>query len=128
MEQTIYIVDDDPTVLRTLKRGLEWRDFTVETFESAQLFLDTHKTKRYGCLILDVQMQGMTGLELQQEITKRGISLPIIFITGHGGVEESDAALSAGAIDFLEKPFSQASLLDAIDRALKIDASNQQSE
>lgn len=128
MVQTIYIVDDDPTVLRTLERALIWRDFSVETFESAQSFLETYETQRNGCLILDVKMQGMTGLELQQEMNRQGNSLPIIFITGHGGAEEKEVALSAGAIEFLEKPFSQATLVDCIQRAFEQDASDQRSE
>lgn len=128
MEQKIFIVDDDPSVLRSLQRALEWRDFRVETYESARLFLDSYNSKRYGCLIVDVKMPGMSGLELQQELNERGMTLPVIFITGHGGAEESDVALRAGAIDFLEKPFDQEKLLQCIKRAFEVDASNHRAQ
>lgn len=118
MEQpTVYVVDDDPSIRKTLPRGLRRRGLNVEAYESAQEFLDAYSPEQPGCLILDLSMPGMDGLELQQVLIKRNITIPIIFITGHGGVPQSVQALRAGAIDFLEKPFLPDTLVIRIDEA-----------
>jgi len=120
----VYLVDDDPAVRKTLRRGLERRGFSVETFKSAQEFLDCYHPKQPGCLVLDLSMPEMDGLELQQELVNRDIKIPIIFITGHGGVPQSVQALKAGAIDFLEKPFLPDSLTARIEAGLIQDKIN----
>jgi len=122
MEQTVFLVDDDPSVLRTFPRALKRRGFNVQAFESAQSFLDAYTTDKAGCLVLDLSMPGMNGLELQEVMHEKGIELPIIFITGHGGVKDSVKALRAGAIDFLEKPFEPETLLERIGEAFEQDA------
>jgi len=116
----VYLVDDDPSILKALPRALRQHGLDVEAFSSATEFLESY-TDKPGCLILDLSMPEMTGLELQAELSARKISIPIIFITGHGGVPESVQALRAGAIDFLEKPFMPETLLQRIDEALAQD-------
>ena len=122
LEQPIvYLVDDDPSVRKVLVRGLSRRGLTVEAFDSAKNFLDNYSPEQPGCLILDLSMPDMNGLELQKELIERNITIPIIFITGHGGVQESVQALKAGAIDFLEKPFLPETLADRIAEAFAED-------
>ena len=120
-QPTVYLVDDDPAVRKTLPRGLTRRGLHVEAFGSAQSFLDAYLPELPGCLILDLSMPDMDGLELQQELISRGITIPIIFITGHGGVPESVRAIRAGAIDFLEKPFMPDTLAKRVEEALTKD-------
>ncbi len=120
-QQTVFVVDDDPSVLRTLPRGLTRRGFNVEAYNSALDFLNSDAIGRPGCLILDLSMPRMNGLQLQQALIEKGCSMPIIFITGHGGVPESVKALRAGAIDFLEKPFQPTVLLERIEEAFEQD-------
>ena len=115
---TVFIVDDDPDIRSSLSRALRLRGFTVESFSSAIAFLETYDCTRPGCLILDQGLPGMTGLELQTHLNDQGHGIPIIFITGHGGVPESVQAMKGGAIDFLEKPFRQAELIERINAAL----------
>lgn len=117
---TVYVVDDDEGIRSSLTRALNKRGFTVETFDSARAFLDRYDEHGLGCLVLDHGMPGMTGLELQNHLNRLGCPLPIIFITGHGGVPESVQAIKAGAVDFLEKPFSQAVLIERIETALDL--------
>lgn len=117
----VYLVDDDPSVRKTLPRGLKRRGLNVEAFDSAQEFLDDYSTEQPGCLILDLSMPGMDGLELQQELIHRKITIPIIFISGHGGIQQSVQALRAGAIDFLEKPFLPDTLANRIAEAFAQD-------
>lgn len=116
----IYIVDDDDDIRTSLSRSLKKRGFFVEAFASAQAFLEGYTPNRPGCIILDYGMDGMNGLELQQKLVSEGRALPIIFITGHGGIPESVQAMKAGAIDFLEKPFRTEILVERINQALKI--------
>ena len=123
IKQTVYLVDDDPCVLTTLPRALRRRGFTVEAFDTAKEFLNAFVPDKPSCLILDLSMPDMSGLELQETLIKRGCQIPIIFITGHGGVPESVQAIRAGAIDFLEKPFAQDVLLARIKEAFDQDAS-----
>lgn len=117
---TVFVVDDDEAIRTSLARALGKRGYTVETHDSAQSFLNAFDGTRTGCLILDHGMPGMTGLELQAHLNEQGLSIPIVFITGHGGVPESVRAIKAGAVDFLEKPFRQADLIERIETAFKL--------
>ena len=101
---TIFLVDDDPGVLRALARVLREDGWSVETFESAEAFLARPDPKAEGCLVLDVTMPGLDGLELQQQLAAAGEALPIVFISGHGDIPMSVRAIKAGATDFLTKP------------------------
>jgi two-component system response regulator FixJ len=119
---TVFVVDDDPSVRRALTRLLRSVGLAVDAYPGAQEFLDAYDPARPGCLVLDVRMPHISGLELQQALAQRGVELPIIFITGHGDVPMSVRAMRAGAIDFLPKPFHDQDLLDAIQRAIARDA------
>lgn len=116
----VFLVDDDPAILKALPRALRQHGLDVEPYASALEFLESYDDQP-GCLVLDLSMPDMTGLELQTELAQRQINIPIIFITGHGGVPESVQALRAGAIDFLEKPFLPETLLQRIEEALEQD-------
>lgn len=116
--RTVFVVDDDPAIRTSLSRALELRGFDVEAFDSAAAFLAAYDETRLGCLILDYGMPGMNGLELQQHLNDHDSPLPIIFVTGHGGIPESVQAMKGGAIDFLEKPFRQSDLVERIRTAL----------
>lgn len=118
----LALVDDDDDIRSSLSRALRLRGFTVENFASADAFLGTAEPLRFDCLILDYGMPGMNGLELQRELNARGDAPPIVFITGHGGIPESVQAMRGGAIDFLEKPFRQAVLIERIHAACEIAA------
>jgi len=115
----VFVIDDDEDIRSALTRSLGIRGYTVETFGSAQAFLDAYTPDFLGCIILDQGMPGMTGLELQQVLVQKGQALPIIFITGHAGVPESVQAMKAGALDFLEKPFRPEVLVDRIEAAFE---------
>jgi RNA polymerase sigma factor (sigma-70 family) len=121
---TIYIVDDDEAVRNSLRFLLKSVGHTCQTLASANEFLATYQPKHPGCLILDVRMPGMSGLELQQQLNLRGAIIPVIFITGHGDVPMAVEAMQHGAADFLQKPFRDQDLLDRIQRALERDARN----
>ena len=116
----LVIVDDDLDIRTSLSRALAKRGYRVEAHASAALFLAAWRQESRGCLVLDYGMPGMNGLELQAHLNAIGADLPVIFITGHGGVPESVQAIKGGAIDFLEKPFRQAALIERIDLALDI--------
>lgn len=126
-EPIVYIVDDDEDIRISLARALRTRGYNVVAFASAQAFLDGHEAEQSGCLILDYGMPEMSGLDLQKLLVARGIYIPIIFITGHGGVPESVQAMKLGAVDFLEKPFRQETLIKQIDAAFTLDARARQS-
>jgi len=128
IEQTVFIIDDDASILKTLPRGLSRRGFDVQSFESASEFLAAYDESQSGCLVLDLSMPEMDGLELQKELQSRGIRIPIIFMTGHGGVPESVKALRAGAIDFLVKPFQPEVLVTRIQEAFLQDQKNRTAE
>jgi FixJ family two-component response regulator len=118
---TVFIVDDDDAVrdsLRLLVKSLKVR---AETFSSAVQFLDKYDPKRPGCLVLDIRMPGMSGLELQKRLHEAGATIPIIFITGHGDVPMAVHAMQAGAIDFIQKPFRDQDLIDRIQQAVAQD-------
>lgn len=118
---TVFVVDDDEDIRRSLTRSLEKRGYQVECYPSAHEFLATHNATRRGCLVLDYGMPVMNGLELQKALNDSGVDLPIIFITGHGGIPESVQAIKAGAVDFLEKPFRQQVLTERIEAAFQIE-------
>lgn len=121
MEPTVYIVDDDEAVLDALSMLLCSMDYAVATFSSPLAFLAALEQLGPGCLVLDVRMPVMSGLELQQQLTQRNVELPIIFITGHGDVPMAVQAMQAGAFDFLQKPFRDQDMLDRIGEALVLD-------
>ena len=125
-EPTVFIVDDDPAVRDSLRWLLESMRLRVATFDSAEAFLKFYTMHMVGCLILDVRMAGMSGLQLQQHLTKQQYALPIIFITGHGDIPMAVRAMQAGAKYFLEKPFEDQLLLDYVNEALALDKENQQ--
>jgi two-component system, LuxR family, response regulator FixJ len=116
---TIYIVDDDEGVRNSLRFLLKSVGLLARTLSSAHEFLETYKPQQPGCLILDVRMPGMNGLELQQQLNVRGAIIPVIFITGHGDIPMAVEAMQHGAFDFLQKPFRDQDLLDRIQRALE---------
>ncbi|HSD73496.1 MAG TPA: response regulator [Steroidobacteraceae bacterium] len=118
---TVFVVDDDEAVRGSLKLLLKTLGLPVQTYASAQEFLDGFDPRRSGCLVLDIRMPGMSGLELQEELNSRGAMLPIIFITGHGDVPMAVEAMQRGAMDFLQKPFRDQELLDRINKALEKD-------
>lgn len=117
---TVFLIDDDEGIRRSLQRALEKRGYTVESHASAASFLAAYDPARQGCLLLDYGMPGMNGLELQRHLNVLGATIPVIFITGHGGVPESVQAIKAGAVDFLEKPFRQAHLVERIETAFAV--------
>ena len=118
LEPTVFIVDDDQAVRRFLSGLIKSIGLQVETFATAQEFLDAYELDRPGCLLLDIRMPGMSGLELQNELVKRAFGLPIIILTGHGDVQVAVHAMKAGAVDFIEKPFNNELLLDRIQKAV----------
>ena len=117
IKRIIYLVDDDAAVCDALSVFLESSGYSVSSFHSAETFLEETEDAVEGIMLLDQRMTGMSGMELQAELTKRDIALPIIFITGHGDVQMSVKAIKAGAIDFLEKPFNNEDLLASIREA-----------
>jgi FixJ family two-component response regulator len=114
----VFIVDDDASVRRSLERLIQSVGLTAKSYASAQEFLQSGQKEETGCLVLDVRMPEISGLELQEQLSRAGILLPIIFISGHGTVPMSVRAMKAGALDFLPKPFDEQDLLDAIHRAI----------
>ena len=118
---TVFIVDDDPAIRIAMQALMESVNLDHEVFASADDFLAAGTDKRAGCLVLDIRMPGLGGLELQQELVERGDPLPIIFITGHGDVPMAVEAMQKGAVDFIQKPFRDQDLLDRISEALKTD-------
>jgi len=119
---TVFVVDDDQEVRDALQLLMESVGLNVETFESAQSYLDQFDPERPGCLVLDVRMPGMSGLDLQARLTAERLHPPVIIITGHGDVPMAVRAVQAGAVDFIEKPFNDQSLLDGVHRAIEQDA------
>ena len=119
--QLVFVVDDDRSVRKGLSRLIRSAGFHVETFASAEAFLKSEGAAGGGCLVLDVQMPGLSGLDLQESLAKLTYSMPIIFITGHGDIPMSVRAMKRGAVDFLAKPFDGHDLLDAIAVALSKD-------
>jgi FixJ family two-component response regulator len=121
---TIFVVDDDEAVRTSLRLLLKSVGLPVETYASAQEFLDQFDPDRAGCLVLDIRMPGLSGLELQQRLNEVHSITPIVFITGHGDVPMAVEAMQAGAVDFIQKPFRDQDLIDRINRALDRDRAN----
>ncbi len=115
--QTVFIVDDDPSVLKALERLLRQSDWDVHTFESAESFLARPQRSGHACLLLDVNLPGISGLELQRRQSSSAHALPIVFLTGRGDIPMSVQAIKAGAVDFLTKPVETAALIRAIRAA-----------
>ena len=122
-EATVFVVDDDDAVRESLAFLLKSVGLKVESFPSAQDFLKSYNPARAGCLVLDIRMPGMSGLELQEKLKQMESMLPIIFITGHGDVPMAVKAIKAGAADFVQKPFRDQELIDRIREVLEEDAS-----
>lgn len=118
-EPIVFVVDDEPSVRKSLDRLLKAAGYRVETFASASEFLARRREDEICCLVLDVQMPDVNGLELQQTLAQSDRPVPIVFITGHGNIPTSVQAMKAGATDFLSKPFDAKDLLAAIDHALE---------
>ena len=119
----VFVVDDDPSIRESLSLLLSSAGYSVNTFASAKEFLESeHSTSGPACLVLDVKMPGLSGLDLQKELMSRNIIIPIIFITGHGDIPMSVQAMKKGAVDFLPKPFDDGDLLEAVEQALLRDS------
>jgi FixJ family two-component response regulator len=129
-DSIVYVVDDDSSVREAIKSLIRSVGLRVETFGTAQEFLKSARPDAPGCVVLDVRLPGLSGLDLQRELAANGINLPVIFITGHGDIPMSVRAMKAGALEFLTKPFRDQDLLDAIQQALERDrgARQQRSE
>jgi RNA polymerase sigma factor (sigma-70 family) len=123
---TVFVVDDDHAVRESLRWLVESIDLRVETYDSAKAFLANCGPDRPGCLVLDVRMPGMTGLDLQESLESHGITLPVIVITGYGDVPTAVRAMRQNAVDFLEKPFNDLALLELIQHCVERDAENRQ--
>jgi FixJ family two-component response regulator len=121
MNQVVFVIDDDSSMRAAIKRLAGAVGLNVQTFASGEDFLNTDLPNVTGCVVTDVRMPGLSGLELQREISARDLSFPIIFITGHGDIPMSVQAMKAGASEFLTKPFRDQDLLDAINQALARD-------
>lgn len=124
-DQPLFIVDDDAGVLKSLSALLEAHGYTTRTFSSAEAFLEDVAGVGRGVLLLDVRMPGMNGLEMQAKLAEDGIDFPIVFITAHGDIPMAIEAIRKGAIDFIEKPFTDQILLAAIERAVQQEAGDQ---
>ena len=117
----VFVVDDDSSIREAIKSLISLVGLRVETFETAQEFLQSKRPDVPGCVVLDVELPGLSGLDLQRELAAHGIKLPVIFITGYGDIPMSVRAMKAGALEFLTKPFRDQDLLDAIQQALQRD-------
>lgn len=119
-ESRVFVVDDDASVLRAIRRLLSF-EFVVQSFESPAPFLDAIRPDTPGCILLDLALPGLSGLELQARLTETGCFQPVVFLSGHGSVQTSVQAMRAGAMDFIEKPWRNETLIGTIRRALEID-------
>jgi len=119
---TVFVVDDDQAVRESLALLVQSVGIEAETFASAREFLDTYRPDQRGCLITDIRMPGMSGLELQEQLSSDGVRIPVIVLTGHGDVPAAVRALKGGAVDFVEKPFNPQALLDLVQQAIAKDA------
>ena len=129
-ERTVFIIDDDPDMRAAMRRLLKTVSLNAELFATAQEFLQRTMPKGPSCLVLDMRLPGMNGLEVQRNLLEAGVNIPIIFITAHGDIPMTVKAMKSGAVEFLTKPFRDQDLLDAIDQAFKRDevARQQQKE
>ena len=121
-QATVFVVDDDQAIRSSLQWLIESVGLQVETYPTADDFMRSYYPGRSGCLLLDVRMPGMSGLELQEYLVEKQIRIPVIIITGHGDVPMAVRAVKSGAVDFIEKPFNDQLLLDAVHRAIEQDA------
>ena len=117
---TVYVVDDDEAVRDSLQGLLEGKDYRVRCFDSGETFLGRYDPKEVACLIVDIRMGGMTGLELQERLIERKSPLPIVFITGHGDVPMAVDTMKKGALDFIQKPFEEEQLVSIVERMLEV--------
>ena len=124
----VFVVDDDPSVRASLKFLVSTVRLQVESLDSAEAFLNKQPPDGPTCLVLDVRLRGMSGLDLQRELAARNLRIPIVFITGHGDIPMSVRAMKAGAVEFLSKPFRDQDLLDAIRAALERDRARRDQE
>lgn len=115
---TVYVVDDDEAVRDSLQWLLEGKDYRVRCFDSAETFLNRYDPREVACLIVDIRMGGMSGLELQEKLTEKNSPLPVVFITGHGDVPMAVDTMKKGAMDFIPKPFKEEELLSVVERML----------
>lgn len=127
-DATVFVVDDDASVRVALMRLLTAAGYAVEAWDSAEAFLQAFRPEQSGCLLLDLKMPGMSGLDLQAELARRGSRLPIIFLTGHGTVPASVRAMKNGAFEFLEKPVAGEALVTHVKRAFRLDAERRREE
>ena len=118
---TVFLIDDDPGVRDSLALLLSLKGLSTQLFASAESFLETYQPDQAGCVLTDLRMPGMTGLELQAALRERRLELPVVVLTAHGDVATARAALKNGAFDFLEKPIDDATLLDVLHNALRVD-------
>jgi FixJ family two-component response regulator len=125
-DEVVFVVDDDSSVREAIETLIRLAGLRVETFETAQEFLRSERPDVPGCMVLDVELPGLSGLDLQRELAAHGIKLPIIFITGYGDIPMSVRAMKAGALEFLTKPFRDQDLLEAIQQALEHDRAARQ--
>jgi two-component system, LuxR family, response regulator FixJ len=125
-ESTVFVVDDDADLRESLGWLLESAGLRVKSYSTAQEFLTDYKSEEPGCLLLDVRMPGLSGLDLQEELRRRGVPPPIIIMTGHARVPIAVRALKGGAIDFIRKPFSDQALLERIRQAIDLDRRTRQ--
>ena len=123
-EPIVFVVDDDDAVRASLERLIRSARLTVKTFASANQFLESGKPDVPSCLVLDVKLPGIGGLDLQRRLAESDISIPIVFISGHGDIPMTVRAIKAGAVEFLPKPFRDQDLLDAINQAIQLDLAN----
>jgi FixJ family two-component response regulator len=126
--QIVHVVDDDETVRDSLRFLLESLRLAVRTHASAREFLSAYDAGQSGCLVLDVRMPEISGLQLQEELAQRGIRIPIVMVTGHGDVPMAVRAMKSGAFDFLPKPFNGQGLIECVQRALAADVSYRQED
>ena len=117
----VYVVDDDAAVRDSLEMLMQSVDLLCQSFASASDFLEKHDPEQHSCLVADIRMPGMSGLDLQEELNRRSSTIPILFITGHGDVPMAVDAMKSGALDFIQKPFRDQDLLDRIHQALESD-------
>jgi FixJ family two-component response regulator len=123
-DQTVFVVDDEPDVRAALGMLIRSVGLKPEIYENPQAFLDAYDPERPGCLVLDMRMPGMSGLDLQEKLASMGQHPPIIMISGHGEIPNAVQAVQSGAVDFLQKPVSDQLLLDRIQQALRLDTEN----
>lgn len=121
-EPCVFLIDDDPAVRTSVSLLLTSMGHPVEAFESAQQFLDAYRDSRPGCIVVDVRMPGLSGLELQGKLKSVGVTLPVIVITGYGDIPMAVKAMQAGAITFLEKPFREQELWENVQKAIELDS------